>query len=99
MRTLTKRMNKTADHCRVFADCAAGELLCKERKFIRPQLLEQLGSYEQALRDMIDAAQQNLNSVQRIRQKYCHLGRDGQCWDRPPPEDLWDHLKSLGFKF
>ncbi len=32
MRTLTKRMNKTADHCRVFADYAASELLCKERK-------------------------------------------------------------------
>jgi len=63
-----------------------------------PQLLKQLESYEQALRGMIDAAQQNLNSVERIRQKYCRLGRDGHCWDGPPPADLWDHLRSLGFK-
>ena len=96
MRTLTKRMNKTADHCRVFAGYAAGELLCKERKFIRPQLLKQLKSYEQALRDMIDAAQKNLNSVERIRRKYFRLGRDGHCWDKPPPADLWERLRSLG---
>lgn len=98
MRTLTKRMNKTADHCRVFADYAASELLCKERKFIRQPLLKQLRSYEQALRDMIDAAHENLESLNRIRQKYCRLGHEGLFWDRPPPEDLWDHLKSLGFK-
>ena len=98
MRTLTKRMNKTADHCRVFADYAASELLCKERKFIRQPLLNQLRSYEQALRDMIEAAHENLESLNRIRQKYCRLGREGLFWDRPPPEDLWDHLSSLGFK-
>lgn len=98
LRTLTKRMNKTADYRRVFAGYAGGELLCKERKFIWPQLLKQLESYEQAWRGMIDAAQENLKSVERIRQKYCRLGRDGYCWDRPPSADLWEHLRSLGFK-
>ena len=96
MRTLTKRMNKTADHCRVFAGYAAGELLCKDRKCVRPQLLKRLESHEQALRDMIDAAQKNLNSVERIRQKYFRLGRDGHYWDKPPPADLWERLRSLG---
>jgi hypothetical protein len=89
-------MNKTADYCRVFGGYAAGELLCKERKCVRLQLLKRLESYEQALRDMIDAAKANLESLKQIQRKFNRRDPDGRCWHEPPPADLWKHLRSLG---
>ena len=98
LKTLQKRMEKTTGFCRIFGVFVARDLLHEDRKWIRPEIMKKLKSYERSLENLIEAAQANLDSLEQIQRKFNRRSSDGLCWHEPQPVNLMEHLRSLGLK-